>query len=369
MKQYQEQHQEYVLIDDIEATLAKEWATLAQQVERKTGSPPLRNHVVTLVIVTSNNDDVRLAHELIHQLRPACPSRAIILQLGGETASSNARVWAHCELDKDVVNRSFDVLEITLDDDRVNAAPNIISRHKLTDVPIVLYWWGEVDFGSMICGRILRTADRLVYDSSCFDDALQAMCDIASFLDLSATGQIGTDLAWRRIAIWRQLVAQSFDVEPVSRLAATIRAIDLTYGFGYQAEALLLAGWLASSLDWRPDAADFNPGTAILQASTGQGERCQLTLTEKARPGSGLHRLHIGASPNSNLFNVVIQHDTGDRSTISIDAPSILNLKRTVQHTEPSHVRLIGEELIQIERDVVYEQALAVARTFAEFAR
>jgi glucose-6-phosphate dehydrogenase assembly protein OpcA len=59
------------------------------------------------------------------------------------------------------------------------------------------------------------------------------------------------DLAWLRTTPWRERLAASFD--PPDRIAALrqIRGVSVRHREGSLASALLLAGWLASRLEWR----------------------------------------------------------------------------------------------------------------------
>jgi glucose-6-phosphate dehydrogenase assembly protein OpcA len=59
------------------------------------------------------------------------------------------------------------------------------------------------------------------------------------------------DLAWLRSTPWRERVAAAFDPPDVRAELAAITALSVRHEASSRAVALLLAGWLASRLDWR----------------------------------------------------------------------------------------------------------------------
>ena len=79
------------------------------------------------------------------------------------------------------------------------------------------------------------------------------------------------DLAWLRTTPWRERVAASFDPPALRRELRTINAVTVRHHPASTAAAMLLAGWLASSLGWEV-ATLSEQGDALLgEAHAEQG--------------------------------------------------------------------------------------------------
>ena len=65
-----------------------------------------------------------------------------------------------------------------------------------------------------------------------------------------------SDLSWTRLTPWRRLIAQFFDSPSLQPYLDRLTAVDIEHDAGSAAQALLLAGWLAARLGWRPEAKD-----------------------------------------------------------------------------------------------------------------
>jgi glucose-6-phosphate dehydrogenase assembly protein OpcA len=81
------------------------------------------------------------------------------------------------------------------------------------------------------------------------------------------------DLAWLRTTPWRERVAASFDPPALRRELRTISAVTVRHHPDSTAAAMLLAGWLASRLDWK-----VSPLTEQGDALVGEAQSDQQTI-------------------------------------------------------------------------------------------
>jgi glucose-6-phosphate dehydrogenase assembly protein OpcA len=161
------------------------------------------------------------------------PSRTVILVPHPEAESG---------IDAELSVRSFpvrersiagEVVELTLRGDRCLAPASIVLPLAISDLPVFLRWRGEPPFGETQWEQLVGVADRVVVDSSEWEELRYA--DLVRAFTHAAV----SDIAWARTADWRIELAGRWPA--IAGQAIAIR--------GPRAEAALLRGWLASRLD------------------------------------------------------------------------------------------------------------------------
>jgi hypothetical protein len=172
------------------------------------------------------------------------PSRAILLFPDPNAGSDgiDAGVALECYavpgVEREVCS---EVIELHLRGPRAKAPASIVEPLLISDLPVFLRWRGEPPWGSQELEQLVGVTDRLIVDSTEWDDLPHPYRHLAELFDRTAV----SDIAWARTSRWRALLATLWpDIADVS----TIRVK------GTHAQALLIAGWLRSRLD-RPDIA------------------------------------------------------------------------------------------------------------------
>ncbi len=159
--------------------------------------------------------------------------------------------------------------DVHLDDLLTIADPLVI-----TDLPTLL--WSPHGHHEIV-GELLPLAQAILLDSVEETDPHEALAR-ASALSVEA---YVVDLAWLRSTPWRERVAASFDQPPRRRELKTITALTIRHHPASTAAALLLAGWLASRLDWQPGSL-LAHGDAL--AGKARSSRQDVALCLQAAP-------------------------------------------------------------------------------------
>lgn len=355
-------------VERIQAELRHEWAAVCQHVEDETGQPPLRTNIMTLALMVRGEREARNARELLGQLATAVPSRVLLFILSPPGENLEARIWAHCAVERDSqLHNCYDVVEITIPQDELAAVPNILEENKLPDLPLFIVWNTPYNLMSNEFGRIARRADRLVIDTQHFNSALEALNDYARFLRTIGARCAGTDLCWSRLLTWRELIAQAFDGPQVCQLLPYVQQIDISFDPSVECEALLLAGWFTSRLKWTPSNASRHGETMSLTARASNGRAVQITLDRVARSGIGLRAVRVFANSGSQATRATIRRQgTGDsRSSVTLETTGMPRQRKIVQHLEPTRHELLGSELMNFYHDRTFEEALSHASEFA----
>jgi glucose-6-phosphate dehydrogenase assembly protein OpcA len=129
-----------------------------------------------------------------------------------------------------------EVVELELLGKRAKAPASVVEPLLISDLPVFLRWRGEPPWGAPELDQLVDIIDRLIVDSTEWDDLPRAYVKLAGLFERTAV----SDIAWARTSRWRSLLATLWpDIADVHRLKV----------HGTHAQALLLCGWLRSRLD------------------------------------------------------------------------------------------------------------------------
>jgi Glucose-6-phosphate dehydrogenase subunit len=169
------------------------------------------------------------ATETLARLAERHPSRTILLFPEPDADDGiAARALLECyEVPFTDRHLCSEIAELRLRGNRAQAPASIVLPLLLPDLPVFLRWRGRPEFTSPVFEQLAEVVDRLVVDSSEWDDVPGAYRELSEVFDRVAV----SDIAWRRTLPWRRALARAWPDLP-DRLT------------GPPAETALLAGWL-----------------------------------------------------------------------------------------------------------------------------
>jgi glucose-6-phosphate dehydrogenase assembly protein OpcA len=227
---------EDVRLADVDRAIAQLRAATATE-----GSQPsLRTSVMTHIawVPESWVDPARAA---LSGMAERHPSRAILLfpepnaGADGIDAAVSLECYAVPGVERDVCS---EVIELRLRGLRAKAPASIVEPLLISDLPVFLRWRGEPPWGAQELDQLIGVADRLIVDSTEWDDLPFPYRNLAELFERTAV----SDIAWARTSRWRALLATLWpDVASVGTVRVT----------GTSAQALLIVGWLRSRLGRR----------------------------------------------------------------------------------------------------------------------
>jgi hypothetical protein len=128
-----------------------------------------------------------------------------------------------------------EVIELVLRGNRAQAPASLALPLLISDLPVFLRWRGEPPWGASELEQLVGIVDRLVVDSTEWQDPPGAYPRLAELFEQVAV----SDIAWERTERWRSLIASLWpQVGEMRRIRV----------HGTSAQAHLLAGWLRSRL-------------------------------------------------------------------------------------------------------------------------
>jgi glucose-6-phosphate dehydrogenase assembly protein OpcA len=189
---------------------------------------------------------VEAAEDVLTGLAERHPSRTIVLvpepeQEDGLEANVEVDVFPSGE------GRQIwaETIRIHLKGRRASAPASVVQPLFLPDLPAFLRWRGVPSFGGDSFESLVRVVDRLIIDSTEWDELPSSYAKLAGVFDRVTV----TDIAWARTSRWRTQLATLWpEIGSVKRIRVT----------GTAAQAELLAGWLRSRLA-RPVQLEHQP--------------------------------------------------------------------------------------------------------------
>ena len=128
------------------------------------------------------------------------------------------------------------MVELRLHGLRAKAPASVVLPLLVSDLPVFLRWRGEPPWGTPELEQLVGVVDRLIVDSTEWDDLPFPYRHLVELFPRVAA----SDIAWARTSRWRSLLASLW---PGIADVRTIRV------HGTEAQAWLLLGWLRSRLD------------------------------------------------------------------------------------------------------------------------
>jgi hypothetical protein len=177
------------------------------------------------------------------------PSRTILLfpEPGADDNRIDARAeverWEVPDTDRGLVT---EVVELTLRGSRAQAPSSIVEPLLISDLPVFLRWRGEPPWTAGELEQLIDLTDRLIVDSTEWDDVPSAYPQLAGLFSRCAA----SDIAWARTSRWRSHLATLW---PQIGEVQTVRVR------GTAAQAWLLCGWLRSRLGRDEIALEHEP--------------------------------------------------------------------------------------------------------------
>ena len=224
---------EGVRLADVDRAIAQLRAGTASE----GGQPSLRTSVMTHMAWVPE-DWQQAARSALSGMAERHPSRTILLFPDPNAGSDgiDATVALECfavpGVDREICS---EVIELRLHGKRAKAPASIVEPLLVSDLPVFLRWRGEPPWGTPELDQLVGVVDRLVVDSTEWDELPYPYRHLVGLFDRTAA----SDIAWARTSRWRALLASLWpDVADV----ATIRVR------GTHAQACLLLGWLRSRL-------------------------------------------------------------------------------------------------------------------------
>lgn len=343
---------------------------------KEQGDTLARAAVLNLVVYAERERHARRAARTVSELALRHPSRAIVVLGDRERAGTTASVQLHCRAPQgDAATLiCYEQVLARVRGDPGERVASVVIPLLVPDLPVFLWWTGTPPSDARHFDDLVSLADRLIVDSADFARPERTLPEIAR-LGRRSVGI--TDLNWARLTPWRELVAQFFDVPAWRPSLAGITgvradfAVDMDGRAIHPSQALLLVGWLASRLEWRPleAMAPAEAGGLLFRMARADGAPIMVRLQphfERGLDAGDISTVRIQATSGSATTEFALERASdGDHVAARAIGGGVPRAERVVPLPTRGIRELLGEELAIAGNDRIYEAALAALMALA----
>jgi glucose-6-phosphate dehydrogenase assembly protein OpcA len=341
---------------------------------REQGRTVARASVLNLVVYAERERHARRAAKSVAELSLRHPSRAICLLADRPPrAGVAASIEMHCHLPiaNGLHQVCYEQILVRASGDSDDRLASVVIPLLVPDLPVFLWWTGSPPADGVGFERLLELADRLVVDSSDFARPEGTLPELAAVIE-RGRGSFGvTDLNWTRLTPWRETISAFFDVpawRPFLDRVTGVRvgfAVDMDGRAILPSQALLLVGWIASSLDWSPKEAlaPSEAGGLLFNIARPDGTAVHVRIRPRFERGlseGDVRGIAIESERDGVRAEFGVRREPDPRhQTARVTINGEVRWERTMPLPSPEIVELIGEELGILGSDRTYERALA----------
>jgi glucose-6-phosphate dehydrogenase assembly protein OpcA len=333
----------------------------------------LRTNLLNLIVHAPNAEAARMAAQTISAMPGRHPSRTLITVAGPAEANPKieADLAAHChvrgELEPQVC---CEEVTLTVEGRAADHMHSVIAPLLVSDLPVYVWWIGDLPDDPHTLRETLDGADRLVVDSEEFAQTDAGLRRLVSLCGEPQACAIG-DLAWGRLAPWREILAQHCETPDFEPFLRCVEGVELQLAGGSEqgsepSQMLLMLGWLAARFGWDAEGAlKSDSGLTMPSAAGGATVSVGESATEGLEPG-WLVELRLLCAGDEGAASVAIER-TGDprHLTVRIQHPETV-ADRRVRIEACGEAEMLARELDASGHDSEYDRALAGALAIAQ---
>ena len=342
-----------VALDTIERELDRLWKESSGADENAV----LRACALNLVVWSGSGESVEQLAQTVGPITAQNPCRTILLGVDPQAQSPlSASISAYCQLPaRDRRQVCCEQILISAGREGIDDLSALVLSLLIPDLPAFLWWRGAPPARQDPFAELAEGCDRLIFDSAQFPDPAAGLTKLRNLAKAADGPNVG-DLNWSRLRPWRQLIAQAFDPPELLGQLEQLELVEIeaTGADSTPANALLLAGWLASRLGKRlalQDRSGGGPDRVLLRLGSGKPP-------QGGMPGLVRVRLNCGSGPSASL---VLERRGPATAESQLVVDGLQRTTRLMALEEPDEERVVGSQLERLEADLVYEEALAAA--------
>ncbi|HEY9283583.1 MAG TPA: glucose-6-phosphate dehydrogenase assembly protein OpcA [Pyrinomonadaceae bacterium] len=337
--------------------------------------------VANLIIYAPRHEGRELIDAVLEDVTEQTPTRAVVLL--ADTAATESALDAYVSTRCQAAPRGGKQVcgeQITIE----AAGPAL--KHLATaaepllvpDIPTFLWWRDIPHYEDKLFARTVELSDRVVIDSAAFDHPREDLARVAQLVAEHPRIAL-SDLNWGRLTTWRNLLASFWDVEGYREHLDRLDSVEIEFAppaaakGQTSAQALLLAGWLASRLGWElasANGAGEGGAAAFRLRASGREFDLRLVAAEGVEESAGntVRRVTLARGGGAAEFQARMSRDWTKLETTARVGQSN-EVGRILGYEARTAGQRLSRELALLSRDRIYEEAAAYAARLIGAAR
>jgi len=354
--------------------IERELTALWKQASEDDDGGVVRASILNLIVFNPDPAEVGQVDDMLIDITAGHPCRVISIVADRNAAEGTltAEVTSRCSLPTPTSKQvCCEQVTITASPDHLDETPSAVVPLLIADLPVYL-WWRAVPIAEdkQLFGRLVEVADRVVIDSSQFNDPRGDLSNIAKAMRDKTRYAPMSDLNWARLTAWRALVAGFYDVPEYRASLDKLSHVVIKYAppaadeTAIATRALLLGGWLASRLGWQVKEGATkraDKSTTFELTKGGRTLALEFAHTERAIEPGHLAFVTLTADDDSGRVFSVRRSADGTRIETSVTQADEKKAQRVLSYENLDETALVGRELEILGHDRMYEQAVLAA--------
>ena len=319
------------------------------------GTLALRSSVLNLIVVTDEASAPEVTRS-VSNLAGRYPARAIVL-ISDPEGERNVEVQlsAFCNVRGGGAQVCAEQVTIHAEGPPANHLESLSGPLLIPDLPVFLWYPGAFSSHSPEFAAMADLADRVIVDSAAREDREDSLREMTALIDEEDMPAIG-DLQWVGLSPWRSLLADAFAAPERAGDLEKMASVEVLYAPGGECRAMLLVGWLASTLGWKPVDLSLEGNHRRVRFDGPSGE--VVAHLSPDSPDARLRRVRLRSADHS--FQVSRHRERREVKTTVMRGDDLV-AERTVHLGHFDLGVLVGEELQFRGCDEIYEAALRAA--------
>jgi len=338
-----------------------------------------RGRNLNLLVFSPNEGAYEGAAHLLTELTRRHPARIIALIAAPEAEENEISSYISAHFHEASGKKTgCEQITISAKGNAVDKLPEIAPT-LIADLPAVLWWQGDLPEESVLFEKLVAASRQLVFDSADGRDVGNTLSQ-ARALTLNWENGVCGDLNWRRVARWRELIAEFLESPPAAsrreQLAEiSVEAVAAPEGDVHFAQALLLLGWLANLLSWKlnepltAETATGNENIFRTRWQTPSQEVMGKVVLCRPEPGAdetivpgGILSVQIRFQPDDEALVFSAQRNWRQaQAVLRVTQGGQTISESTPDFSEATAAELLAQEMTRTGREAVYEGALRFA--------
>ena len=254
-----------------------------------------RASLTNFAIYSECDDCLEANTDVISGITSEHACRAILIASRPEAPERSVKAWvtAHCKLSGGEKSVCSEQVTFDLGQPSASLIRNIVFAHLDSDLPLVLWWQGA--FTPVFDDRLYSLIDRLLIDSSRWDDPATEFETLAAARRDKTSRFVLYDLTWSRLLPYRLATAGLFDHPAAASALASVTSLTITHPKNSRTAAAFLLAWLTTRDGWDSSSCD---------ATLKEGDKDEMTV--------------LFTTPEGNLSVTPTRDDHFLKSTVTL---------------------------------------------------
>lgn len=254
--------------------------------------------LINLAVYSECDGSLTANSEIINEVtrEHACRALLIGLDKGSEDASVRAWITAHCHLAHGQKSVCCEQIAFHLTGHSRGRFRNTIFAHLQSDLPLIFWWQGSLS--DMFSESLYRRIDRLVIDSSDWENAAEQFAQINQAI--SQVNLVVQDLAWTRTYHFRLALASLYDDLVAAKSLKNVSKIKIKSSPKHRVSGVLLLSWFVEMAGWERTqdliSDSENAGSYRFLSKEGNIVDAEMNLEEGSAPIGGIEIISDGVT-------------------------------------------------------------------------